>query len=51
MMEGEYMTMTAEHTTGSAGEAQPTRVALIGIVVENPQAVPKMNELLHEYAH
>ena len=33
-----------------AGE-QPTRVALIGIVVENPQAVPQMNELLHEYAH
>ena len=28
-----------------------TRVALIGIVVENPQAVSKMNELLHEYAH
>ena len=44
------MTMTAEHTTGAAGEAQPTRVALIGIMVENPQAVPKMNELLHEYA-
>ena len=30
--------------------AADTRVALIGIVVENPQAVPKMNEILHEYA-
>ncbi len=27
-----------------------TRVALVGIVVENPDAVPKMNEILHEYA-
>ena len=52
MIEGEYMIVRPEHTTtGAAGEAQPTRVALIGIVVENPQAVPKMNELLHEYAH
>ena len=46
------MIMRSEHTTTrAAGEAQPTRVALIGIVVENPQAVPQMNELLHEYAH
>ena len=46
------MTVRSENTTtGAAGEAQPTRVALIGIVVENPQAVPQMNELLHEYAH
>ena len=46
------MIVRPEHTaTGAAGEAQPTRVALIGIVVENPQAVPKMNEILHEYAH
>lgn len=37
--------------TGAVGDASPTRVALIGIVVENPQAVPQMNELLHEYAH
>ena len=45
------MTMTSENTTtGAAGEPQPTRVALIGIVVENPQAVPGMNEILHEYA-
>lgn len=44
--------MTSENTTTeAAGEAQPTRVALIGIVVENSQAVPQMNELLHEYAH
>lgn len=27
-----------------------TRVALIGILVENPEAVPQMNEILHEYA-
>lgn len=46
------MTMTSEHTaTATPGDEQPTRVALIGIVVENPQAVPQMNELLHEYAH
>ena len=46
------MTMRSEQiTTGAAGEAQPTRVALIGIVVENSQTVPKMNEILHEYAH
>lgn len=44
------MTMRSEYTTTGA-EAQPTRVALIGIVVENSQAVPKMNEILHEYAH
>ena len=44
------MTMRSENTTTGA-EAQPTRVALIGIVVENSQAVPKMNEILHEYAH
>lgn len=45
------MTMTLEHTTtGATGSEQPTRVALIGIVVENPQAVPTMNEILHEYA-
>ena len=26
-----------------------TRVALIGIIVENPDSVPAMNALLHEY--
>lgn len=31
-------------------EESQTRVALIGIVVENPEAVPQMNELLHEYS-
>lgn len=30
---------------------QPTRVALLGIVVENQDAVPQMNEILHAYAH
>ncbi|MBO5247032.1 MAG: iron-only hydrogenase system regulator [Eubacterium sp.] len=29
---------------------QSTRVALIGIVVENPAAVPQMNDILHSYA-
>lgn len=43
--------MKTEQTISGAAEAQPTRVALIGIVVENPQAVPQMNELLHEYAY
>ena len=27
-----------------------TRVALIGIVVENPDSVEKLNSLLHDYA-
>lgn len=27
-----------------------TRVALIGIVVENPDSVEKMNHILHEYS-
>lgn len=27
-----------------------TRVALIGIMVENPEAVERMNGLLHEYS-
>ena len=26
-----------------------TRVALIGIMVENPDSIEKMNQLLHEY--
>lgn len=43
--------MKTEQTISGAAAAQPTRVALVGIVVENPQAVPQMNELLHEYAH
>ena len=45
------MTMRLEQiTTGVVGGALSTRVALIGIVVENPRAVPTMNEILHEYA-
>ncbi len=27
-----------------------TRVAVIGIVVQNPEAVNKLNEILHDYA-
>ena len=26
-----------------------TRVAIMGIIVENPEAVEELNELLHEY--
>lgn len=26
-----------------------TRIALVGIIVENPEAVEKMNRILHEY--
>ena len=26
-----------------------TRVALLGIIIENVEAVPQLNELLHEY--
>ena len=37
--------------TGAVRGDLSTRVALIGIVVENPEAVPQMNEILHEYAH
>jgi len=27
-----------------------TRVAIIGIIVENPDSVQKLNEILHEYS-
>lgn len=27
-----------------------TRVALLGIIVENPEEVEKLNQILHEYA-
>lgn len=27
-----------------------TRVAVIGIIVENPEATPRLNEILHEYS-
>lgn len=27
-----------------------TRIALVGIMVENPDAAPAMNQILHEYA-
>jgi len=27
-----------------------TRVAVIGIIVENPQATARLNEILHEYS-
>ena len=29
---------------------QQTRVALLAIVVEDPDAVPQLNELLHQYS-
>ena len=28
-----------------------TRIALIGIIVENPDSVEELNHLLHEYGH
>lgn len=28
-----------------------TRIALIGIIVENPESVEELNHLLHEYGH
>ena len=28
-----------------------TRVAVISIIIENPQSVQPMNELLHQYSH
>ena len=27
-----------------------TRIAVIGIIVENPEAVPRINDILHEYS-
>lgn len=27
-----------------------TRVAVIGIIVENPESIEKMNQILHQYA-
>lgn len=31
------------------GESMETRVAIIGIIVENPDSVEALNELLHSY--
>jgi putative iron-only hydrogenase system regulator len=31
------------------GDHMETRVALLGIIVENPDSVEKLNALLHEY--
>ena len=31
------------------GDNMETRVALLGIIVENPDSVEKLNALLHEY--
>lgn len=28
-----------------------TRIALIGVIVENPDSVEELNHLLHEYGH
>lgn len=30
-------------------EEQKTRIAVVGIIVENPAAVEKLNAILHEY--
>ena len=32
------------------GESLETRVAIIGIIVENPEAVDRLNTILHDYA-
>lgn len=38
------------NTKDAPHETPQTRVALIGILVENPSVVAQMNEILHEYA-
>lgn len=32
-------------------EEQKTRIAVVGIIVENPDAVEKLNAILHEYGN
>lgn len=32
-------------------EEQKTRIAVVGIIVENPAAVEKLNAILHEYGN
>lgn len=34
---------------GGIGKQMETRIALIGIIVENPESVEQLNHLLHEY--
>ncbi len=34
---------------GGIGKYMETRIALIGIIVENPDSVEQLNQLLHEY--
>lgn len=34
---------------GGIGKRMETRIALIGIIVENPESVEQLNHLLHEY--
>lgn len=40
-----------EGFVGSERTGMETRVALIGIIVEQPEAVERMNHVLHEYSH
>ena len=35
---------------GKGELAMETRVAVISIIVENPEATPRLNEILHEYS-
>lgn len=35
---------------GKEGICMETKIALIGIIVENPDSAPKTNELLHAYS-
>jgi len=37
------------HKKGGIGKYMETRIALIGIIVENPDSVEQLNQLLHEY--
>ncbi len=40
---------TADGGKQTADQAVPTRIALIGIIVENMESVEPLNALLHEY--
>lgn len=40
---------TKQHTESTPSPAGETRIAVIGIVVENPDSVESLNDILHEY--
>ena len=43
------MRLTVNYIKKDGGTVEEMRVALIGIVVENPEAVTQLNEILHQY--